>query len=368
MQDTETEAPEPTLVDLAEQLDVEGMVGFTRTFHQDLREGFQAVTVDRFPWLDDLKKAPWSGVICLGMGGSAAGGEFLATLTAREGRCPVVVSRDYTLPAWFDATWLVLATSHSGNTEETIAATEAALRMGATAIVIATGGLLAGLPELFPSCHLVPTIGGQPPRTAFGHIFSRQVAVMEHLGLLPVQSEDERRAMLERLAANNLHFDVIGQPEGDIALLAAGLMEQPLAVIGPTELAPALNRFKNQMNENAARFVRIGVVPEMNHNESVAWGGIGPDADPEATNQALLVLTWPGMHPRVQQRLDWMVAHATTETAWNLVGEGTSLLECLLYHCLVMDWLSITVALLHGKDPAAIAPINGLKAHLNSVQ
>ena len=368
MEEPVDNTPEPTLVDLAEQLDMEGMVGFTQTFHQDLHDGFEAITVERFPWLEDLKKAPWSGVICLGMGGSAAGGDFLAALTAREGKCPVVVHRDYTLPTWFDGTWLVLATSHSGNTEETVAATEAALKMGATVVVIATGGQLAGLPELFPSCYLVPTVGGQPPRTAFGHIFSRQVAVMEHLGLLPAQSAEERKAMLERLAANNQHFDVIAQPEGDIALLATGLMEQPMAVIGPSELAPALNRFKNQMNENAARFVRIGVVPEMNHNESVAWGGIGPDADPDAPNQALLVLTWPGMHPRVQQRLDWMVAHATTETAWNLVGEGSSLLECLLYHCLVMDWLSITLAFLHGKDPAAIGPINALKAHLNSVQ
>ena len=84
--------------------------------------------------------------------------------------------------------------------------------------------------------------------------------------------------MLLRLEGNNEHFDVLAAPEGDIALLAAGLMKQPLAVIGPTELAPALNRFKNQMNENAARFVRVGVLPEMNHNESVAWGGVGPMA------------------------------------------------------------------------------------------
>ena len=174
--------------------------------------------------------------------------------------------------------------------------------------------------------------------------------------------------MLLRLEGNNEHFDVLAAPEGDIALLAAGLMKQPLAVIGPTELAPALNRFKNQMNENAARFVRVGVLPEMNHNESVAWGGVGPDGDAQASDQALLLLTWPGMHPRVQQRLDWMVAHAPTETAWNLVGEGESLLECLLYHCLVMDWLSITLAFLHGKDPSAIGPINALKAHLESVQ
>ena len=207
--------------------------------------------------------------MCLGMGGSAAGGDFLAALTEHDGGCPVVVRRGYSLPAWFDATWLVLATSHSGNTEETVAAAEAALKMDATVVVIATGGVLAGLPELFPRCYLIPTVGGQPPRTAFGHIFSRQVAVMEHLGLLTPQAPEQRASMLERLEANNHHFDVLSQPEGDIALLAAALMDQPIAVIGPSELSPALNRFKNQMNENAARFVRIGVIPEMNHNESV---------------------------------------------------------------------------------------------------
>jgi glucose/mannose-6-phosphate isomerase len=368
MMEQQEENVELTLVDLAERFDNDGMIGHLRQTVNDLRNGFAAVQPDHFPWLHQLKQAPWSGVLCLGMGGSAAGGDFLAALAAQHGHCPVVVHRDYTLPVWFDATWLVMATSHSGNTEETLEAAEAALRQEATVIVIATGGQLAGLPELYPRCHLIPSIGGQPPRTAFGHIFSRQLACLEHLGLFPSMPEDARKAMFDRLQANNEHFDVLAQPEGDVALLATSLLERPIAVLGPTELAPALNRFKNQMNENAARFVRVGVLPEMNHNESVAWGGIGPTADPASTEQALMLLTWNGMHPRVKQRLDWMVTHATTETAWNLVGEGEGLLECLLYHCLVMDWLSITVALLHGKDPAAIAPINALKAHLDSVQ
>lgn len=365
---TPEEPEEPTLVDLAERFDSEGMIGFVRNAVDDLRQGFAVVNPTHFPWLDELKRAPWSGVLCLGMGGSAAGGDFLATLTAANGHCPVVVHRDYTLPSWFDATWLVMATSHSGNTEETVAAAQAALEKDATVIVIATGGELAGLPELYPRCHLIPSIGGQPPRTAFGHLFSRQLACLEQLGLTPTMNEEAREAMLVRLQANNEHFDAIAQPEGDIALLATSLIDRPMAIIGPTELGPVLNRFKNQMNENAGRFVRLSILPEMNHNESVAWGGVGPDGDAAASEQGLLLLTWPTMHPRVKQRLDWMVAHASTETAWNLVGEGESLLECLLYHCLVMDWLSITLALLHGKDPAAIAPINALKAHLSSVQ
>jgi glucose/mannose-6-phosphate isomerase len=366
-----TENPEETtltLVDLAHRLDEQNIIGFVRNMVPDLRSGFSAVNPSRFPWLDELRRAPWSGVLCLGMGGSAAGGDFLSTLSAHGGGCPIIVHRDYTLPSWFDGTWLVLATSHSGNTEETVTATHAALAQGATAIVIATGGELAGLPELHERCYLIPSVGGQPPRTAFGHLFSRQVACLEALGLLPPVQPTQRAAMLDRLEANGEHFDVLRHPEGDIALLASGLVDRPLAVLGPTELAPALNRFKNQMNENAARFVRVGVLPEMNHNESVAWGGIGPNGDETASEHALLVLTWPGVHPRVSQRLDWMVAHATTEHAWNLAGEGTSLMESLLYHCLVMDWLSTTLALLHGKDPSAIAPIDALKAHLQSVQ
>lgn len=359
---------EPTLIDLAERYDSEDIIDFTRSFVDDLRGGFEAVNHERFPWLSTLRKAPWSGVICLGMGGSAAGGDFLRALTDSNGSCPVFVSRGYNLPAWFDATWLVLATSHSGNTEETVTAAQTALGKGATVIVIASGGHLAGLPETSDRCHLIPTVGGQPPRTAFGHIFSRQLACLEYLGLLPRMADEHRDAMLLRLQQHNEHFDILKDPEGDIALLASSLMEQPIAVIGPQELAPALTRFKNQMNENAARFVRTGVLPEMNHNESVAWGGIGDDADPEASNQALLLLTWEGMLPRVRQRLDWMVAHASTETAWNLTGEGETLLEVLLYHCMVMDWLSTALALLHGKDPAAIAPISSLKAHLDSIQ
>ena len=55
---------------------------------------------------------------------------------------------------------------------------------------------------------------------------------------------------------------------------------------------PAINRFKNQLNENSARFARIGAIPEMNHNEAVAWGGVGDDQDPEATEQALIFLSW----------------------------------------------------------------------------
>ena len=142
------------------------------------------------------------------------------------------------------------------------------------------------------------------------------------------------------------------------------LREHPIALLGPTEMQPALVRCKYQLNENSGRFARVGVVPEMNHNEIVAWGGVSDDADPERENQATLILTWDGMNARVRRRVDWMIEHTPTDYAWRIHGEGTSLLEALLHHCIVMDWLTIALALLHGKDPAAIRPIQALKGYL----
>lgn len=358
----------PSLVELADALDNEGMIGYTRAFVQDFRQGLNHVSLERFDWMNQLANKKWAGILCLGMGGSAAGGEFLSALASFQGTIPVQVQRDYTLPAWWNPTWLIVATSHSGNTEETLEATETGLKSGATVVVISTGGILAGLPELYTNCYLVPSIGGQPPRSAFGHIFSRQLGLLRHLGVLPMPHDGADEAMLQRLQKAMDGFDLLNDPEGDIAQLAMCMVERPIALLGPTELTPVLNRFKNQLNENAARFARVGIVPEMNHNESVAWGGVGDDRDASGIDHVLLLLTWKGMHNRVQRRMDWMIAHAATDYAWKIEGEGATLLESMLHLCILTDWISLALSFLHGKDPASIGPIFALKDHLNSVE
>ena len=358
----------PSLVELADALDNGGMIGYTRAFVQDFRQGLNHVSLERFDWMNQLANKKWAGILCLGMGGSAAGGEFLSALASFQGTIPVQVQRDYTLPAWWNPTWLIVATSHSGNTEETLEATETGLKSGATVVVISTGGILAGLPELYTNCYLVPSIGGQPPRSAFGHIFSRQLGLLRHLGVLPMPHDGADEAMLQQLQKAMDGFDLLNDPEGDIAQLAMCMVERPLALLGPTELTPVLNRFKNQLNENAARFARVGIVPEMNHNESVAWGGVGDDRDASGIDHVLLLLTWKGMHNRVQRRMDWMIAHAATDYAWKIEGEGATLLESMLHLCILTDWISLALSFLHGKDPASIGPISALKDHLNSVE
>ena len=354
---------EEGIIRLATALDSQDMIGYTRAFVDDIRAGRESVNLDLLPWLSEIDRG-WSGVLFLGMGGSAAGGDFLSALCDYDGATPVRCHRDYDLPNWWTPDWLVVATSYSGNTEETLSACEQAIQQDATIIAISSGGMLAGMCELSDTMHLISCPSGQPPRSAFGHIFSRQLSLLIEIGILQTEISDEALLRLQEAIDNS---DIISNPEGDIASLALNLMENPIAILGPNELLPAINRFKNQLNENSARFARIGAFPEMNHNESVAWGGVGEDQDPDAQDQALILLSWDNMHPRVIQRMDWFVSNSPTELAWRVHGDGESLLECLLHLCIMMDWLSIALALLHGKDPTAIEPIISLKEFLAQI-
>ncbi len=347
---------------LAEELDKEGMIGFTRSFVDDLAQGIAAVDEELQPWITDLSHIQWSGVLCVGMGGSAAGGDFLSALSNDVGELPIVSIQGYSVPNWWGPDWLVVATSYSGNTEETIKVTKELIDSGGHIVVIASGGLLAGLAELHDEVNLISLPDGQPPRSAFGHIFSRQLALMNLLGIIPTCEELDM--MFDRLEGVMRTLDILDDEQGVIMNLALELLDKPIAILASSEIEPAAIRMKNQLNENSARFARIGIIPEMNHNELVAWGGIGSDSDPSVANQAVLILTHTALNDRVRQRLDWQIAHLLTDAAWRLDGEGSGLLESLLHHCIIMDWLSIALALLHGKDPAAIGPISSLKSYL----
>ena len=359
---------EATIADLAEKLDSEGMLSHLQSFVSDLRGSFERLGSAGPSWVEELRSRSWKGVLCLGMGGSAAGGSALASLSDVQGSLPVNVHRDHGIPHWWDREHLVIATSYSGNTEETLDAVRNVISKGGCVICICSGGELAGLAELYSDVHLVLVPAGQPPRSAFGHLFGTQLSLAWNLGLFRKPSSGDLEAMLQRLQNHLEACDFTRHPQNDIAFLAAALVDRSIALIGVTELSSMVNRFVCQFNENSARFARATVMPEMNHNEIIPWGGVGPDKDPDSSQQALLLLTWKGIHERIAQRMNWFVEHLETEWAWKIECEGSSLLEAMLYSCISMDWLSCGLALLHGKDPTAIGPIVALKEHLASVK
>ena len=340
---------------LAEELDASGMLGHLRNFPQDLARAWKAAE----EWdLSAIENQQFSGVICLGMGGSASGGDFLASLSDADGCLPFVAHRGYDLPTWVSERWLVLSTSYSGNTEETIDATEAAIGLGCSVVGMSSGGALQTLLENSNQIW-IELPGGQPPRSAFGHIFGAQVALSWKLGI--TSPPDDLDSMIERLVEAVEACDFTDS-EGDdvIGEMAESILNREVSVLATQSLAPTAYRAVCQLNENGGIFARGHVIPEMNHNEIVAWG-----EEKAAENQSLLIFTWDGTHQRNEMRLDWYLDNITVEPTWGLMCEGESHLEALLYAVILMDWLSCAVALLRGKDPTAIGPIVGLKEFLS---
>ena len=160
---------EPDFSTLLDELDVRDMAGFTRKFVSDISASLDAK-------IDLEEDSDWSGVICLGMGGSGAGGLFLQALSDNSGGLPFVVWRDYGLPSWWGPDWLVMATSYSGNTEETLDGVRDALVNGGTVVGICSGGKLEEVIEGSDGSVCLKVPSGQMPRSAFGHIFGMQLA------------------------------------------------------------------------------------------------------------------------------------------------------------------------------------------------
>ena len=154
-------------------------------------------------------------------------------------------------------------------------------------------------------------------------------------------------------------MDIVGG-DGKVAAMANGMSERDIAIVSASEMASVGVRFTNQLNENSERFSRPVQLPEMNHNEIVAW-------DRNSSSQALLYIASPHTHPRVRARISWMMENLEAGDSWLLDCEGDSLLESLLTAAHITDWVSIALAMINGIDPSEMTAIKGLKTYLSTI-
>ena len=339
---------------IADELDSQDMIGFTRNFIDDFETSISRV-------IDIDSDQDWAGVLCLGMGGSGAGGMFLSTLADNSGGLPFVVWRDYGLPSWWGPEWLVIATSYSGNTEETISGVREVLDSGGTVIGISSGGEMKEILSNSDGSLFVSVPGGQMPRSAFGHLFGTQLSVCWSLGIMEKPSGKEINDMIQRLRSSSIEFDISGG-NGLVVTMAESMLGNQIGIIAPTMLISAARRFANQLNENSDVFARPSELPEMNHNEIVAW------ASTNDSQHSIIYFSCEGIHPRVSSRMNWMLENIENHNSWIIDCEGESLLERLLYASHISDWISIALALLRGVDPSEMASIDELKSYISKIQ
>ena len=344
----------PDPIKLLEQYDRQDMAGFTRGFVDDLENAFQRD-------IGIIGDDDWVGVLCIGMGGSGASGTFLTTIADREAGLPVLHWRDYGLPSWWGPEWLIIATSYSGNTEETLDGVSKALEEGGSVIGISSGGKLEEiLSDREDAVHIsVPS--GQMPRSAFGHLIGTQLSIVWSMGLLPAPKDEDIDSMIRRLRRLSSDWD----PSNGSTLayeVAKSIGANDIGIVSPSIIGCAARRFVSQLNENSDLFARSSEVPEMNHNEIIPW------TEQASENQAQIVINSNLSNDRTYSRMKWFENHSGDATRVVLDAEGETLVEQLLGLAHITDWISIMLAVYRGVDPSEMAAIPLLKAHLEEIQ
>ena len=303
-------------------------------------------------------------IVVAGMGGSAIGADLVRGLCADSLRVPLVVWREYGLPGFVGPRTLVIASSYSGGTEETLSAVERAAAVGARMLGITTGGPLAatlaarGWPALrfdYPS----------QPRAAIGYSLLLVLGTLTRLGYLQEQPGAVEAGIAAVAEARERLGPAVPGGENGAKQLATALRDRVAVIYGGGFLAPVARRWKGQCNENAKHWAFYEELPELNHNAVMGYEYAGaPDRTPHAVllRSSLLPARLALRYTVTAELLERHGVRYTSVDAW---GEGA--LAHLLSAVAYGDWTSYYLALLNGVDPTGIAAIDYLKARLAGV-
>jgi glucose/mannose-6-phosphate isomerase len=341
------------------QNDPKGIYDLTTGFPEQCRKALEIARQASLPrW-----SARPDAVFQTGLGGSAAGGDFVKALFEEGGITPFGVNRDYRMPAYVNSGSLVFATSYSGNTEETLAAYKHARSQGASLIAVTSGGELEHLAKQdgFP---LIKVPGGQPPRTALGFMLIPVVYCCQSLGLIPEQNFEAAFREIEKCGKEyGLEVSTDQNPTKQLAEALAGKVATIYGLGGWQ--AVIASRWKSQLNENSKYMAFANEFPELCHNEIIGWVG----ANDQGVEQWISVLLKDGTESdKMKARADitFRLVQEQTERH-DVMARGEGLLAKMLSLTFFGDFVSVYLAALTGHDPEKIDNIHTLKAELANV-
>ncbi len=293
-------------------------------------------------------------VIC-GMGGSGIGGKIVSQWIENDSKVPVLFTQDYTLPAFVNENTLVIGSSYSGNTEETLYAVEEAKKRNCHIIGICSGGKMESFCKTNGYDHVIVP-GGNPPRTTLAFSLVQLTNIFAQLGFGKQEYLKELESARELLINNQSQ---IIQEAKEIAQKLDG---KTIAVYSSAEYDGVGIRAKQQFNENAKVLCWQHVIPEMNHNELVGWGG--------GTNEyGALFLQTNDLSERNQKRFDISVETIKTKTDAVVVAtaKGSNRIEKSIYLINLVDWVSFEWSQIRNVDPIEIKIIDYLKTELGKM-
>lgn len=308
----------------------------------------------------DLKRS-YSNVVLGGLGGSAIGGDLVRSYLDNELSVPFEIVRGYDLPASATEKSLLIISSYSGNTEESLALFEEALRRGLRPVCITAGGKLLESAQAKGLLSVILPEGFQP-RAALAYSFVSVLLVMQAAGF--TSGENERIAQAATSGAELAAKYAMMGGENEALNIARALVHSVPVIYSASDVLGTINlRWRGQLQENAKHFAFGNVLPEMNHNEINGWQ---LPLDQVQHFTAVLLRSKEDEHPRVQKRFD-VLADILKDKGVNVItadAQGGDRLPRMFSLIVLGDWVSFYLAMLTEVDPTPIPSIDRLKQAL----
>ena len=327
------------------------MNNYINDFSNHLRE---AIDIANNTHLTPYTKEIRNVLIC-GLGGSGIGGTIVGDIISSKTSIPIAATKDYSIPNFVNEHSLVIASSYSGNTEETLYALEKCQARGAEIAVITSGGKLKTIAEEY-NYNKIIIPGNQPPRAMFGYAFTELFFILNHYGVIDNYFKKDFEKAISLIDNEKTHVQKQAMD------LAKKLYKQTPVIYVANGFEGVAVRFRQQLNENSKMLCWHNVVPEMNHNELLGWRT-------NIDNLAVIYFRNKCDYDRNQIRMDInkKVISKFTSNITEIWSKGDSLIENSLYHISLGDWVSWYLSEMNNVDAIEIDVIDFLKGELAKI-
>ncbi len=296
-------------------------------------------------------------VVIAGMGGSGIGGSLVATLTQDELKVPVIIIKSYDIPVFINEHTFFIASSYSGNTEETLEGLQKALNAGAQCAAITSGGKIGEIAKENELDTILIPGGSGNPGANIGYSIVQQLFMLHYKGLIGAGFVNQLESVCTLLDQEKEKMLTMAEKLGN------GIKGYLPIFYADNRLYPVAVRIQQQLNGNGKHLVHTNSFPEMNHNEVVGWEH--PEQILEDSKVYFLKTDYD--HPRVRERFK-ISREIFSKRAVNIIeieAKGKSLLEQSFYLIHLTDWISYFLAKANDTDPFTVDAIDHLKDALD---
>lgn len=289
-----------------------------------------------------------------GLGGSGIGGNFVQSFIYDECPIPYIVGKAYNIPKYIDENTLFIASSYSGNTEETLASLALAEKTGATIVAISGGGKIIDRAKEMGYDYIQVPGNWASPRACLGYSIVQQLYLLNKLGLIGNSFEQELEKSISYLR------EYAGEINAEAEQIAETLIDKIPIIYAEDRYEPTAIRLRQQINENAKMLCWHHVIPEMNHNELVGWRT-------HRTDWAVILFRSSDnlMRNSVRMDINKEIISEYCDNITEIHAVGDSVIERTMYLVHFGDWISWHLSDKTNRDSIEVNVIDYLKKELS---